>query len=104
MRKGRSRAPFLLYFVIRYFSLHADPVHPVPHSNAIDGVPLLQAIDDIHPRHHLAEHRIAAIEMRLRCVRDEELAAACVGTVESHVADAATVGTLVYLVSYGLYR
>ena len=41
------------------------------------------------PVHHMAEHRIAAVEVRLRGMGDEELAAAGVGPVERH-ADRAT--------------
>ena len=83
--EGRVCDPrFHALFFIWIALLPAAPRDAVPHPDAGDGVPLLQPIDHVHPRHHLSEHGIAGVEMRLRRVRDEELAAAGVLPVERH--------------------
>jgi len=40
--------------------------HPVPDPHTPDDIPLLNPIDHVDPLDHVAEDRIAAIEMRLR--------------------------------------
>ena len=64
--KGRSRGPFS-------FLVRVSRRGPVPDPDPLDQVERLDAIDDVHAVHHVAEHRVARIEMRLRRVRDEEL-------------------------------
>src|SRR6476646_1447159 len=46
------------------------------HPDRGDDVVLLDVVDDVHPLTDLPEHRVNPIEMRLRRVADEELAAA----------------------------
>jgi hypothetical protein len=45
----------------------------VPNSDALDNIPRLNPIDDLHPLHDRTEYGITRVEMRLRRVRDEEL-------------------------------
>jgi hypothetical protein len=57
-KRGRPSPPFLLYRLLQGI--------PIPHAHALDRIPLLNPIDDIHPVHHLAERGIPRVEMRLR--------------------------------------
>ena len=59
-------------------------VHTVTDPHVPDHIPLHQLIDDVHPVQDAAKHRVACVEMRLRRVRDEELAAAGVLPIEGH--------------------
>src|SRR5437763_11239067 len=62
---------------------------PVDH-NRLDAIAALGLIDDrVHPVGDAAEDRVAAVEMRLGRVRDEELRPARVGTRKSHAERAA---------------
>ena len=57
-----------------------------------DAVAALGLVDDrVHPVEHTAEDRVAAVEVRLRRVGDEELRAAGVGPGEGHAHRAARV-------------
>ena len=72
---------------------------PVPDPHAPDDIPLLNPIHDVQARDDAAEYRVAPIEVRLRRVGDEELAAAGVGPVERHPDSATKVRQLVDLVA-----
>ena len=78
--------------------------HPVPDPHAPHHIPRHEPIDDVHPVHHVAEHRVARVEVRLRRVRDEELAAAGVLPVERHADGAAQIRPLVDLVANRVAR
>src|SRR5258708_31766292 len=81
---------------------HADPAPPPPLPNHI---PLLNLIDDVHARDDAAEDGVLRVEMRLRRVRDEVLAAAGVRPrIERHADGAAQVGALVELVADRIAR
>src|SRR5258708_4087025 len=83
-------------------SLVPVPRHrlPIPNSYSPNHVPLLQLIDDVHARNHAAEDRVLRIEVRLRRVRDEVLAAASVGPrIERHADRAPQVRAFVQLVA-----
>jgi hypothetical protein len=48
---------------------NADPslhLFSVPDPDPLDDVELLQLVDDVHAVHHLAEHRVLGVEVRLR--------------------------------------
>src|SRR5215216_3111715 len=57
------------------------------------------AVDYVHPFDYLTEDRVTAIEVRLRRVSDEELAAAHVLARQCHADSARLVTTEIYLVS-----
>lgn len=52
--------------------------------NALDAISAREAIDDVHAFGDLSENRVAAIEMRLRPMGDENLAAARVFARQGH--------------------
>src|SRR5205823_5596287 len=59
------------------------PEHKSP-VDAPNALRLRHAPERREPRDHPAEHRVRAVEMRLRRVRDEELAAPSVGPRQRH--------------------
>ena len=65
---------------------------PGPDRDPLDHVARPDPVDDVHAGHHLAEERVAPVEVRLRRERDEELAAAGVLARERHAHGAAAVG------------
>src|SRR5829696_7150299 len=65
-----------------------------------DAVAAHDAVDDVHPLDDAAEDRVAAVEVRLRRVRDEPLRPARVLARERHPDRAAAVGRLVDLAAY----
>src|SRR5258705_13851968 len=65
-------------------------------------IPLLNQIDDVHPVDDVAEGRVERVEMRLRRVRDEELAPAGILPRERHADRAPHERTLVQLVADGV--
>src|SRR3954468_5653138 len=74
----------------------------VPDADPLDHVERLEVIDDLESVHHLAEHRVLGVEVRLRAVRDEALAGAGVAPLERHPDRAAQVRTIVELVADGV--
>src|SRR5690606_9969470 len=69
------------------------------HLHSRDRVFLHDAIDDVHSGDDASEYRIAAIEMRLWRVCNEELTAARVGPGECHAQSASLVAKQVDLIA-----
>src|SRR5260221_4992242 len=77
---------------------------PVPDLDALDDVELLDPVHHIHPVHDPAEDRVLRVEVRLRGVRDEELAPARVGPRQRHPYRAAHVRPIVQSVAHRVAR
>lgn len=48
-----------------FFSI-LPPARAVPDADALDGISLLNLVHDLHPVHHVPEHRVPRVEVRLR--------------------------------------
>src|SRR3954466_5619662 len=79
-------------------------LHAVPHAHTPHHVALAQLLDHFHAPDHLAEDGVPSLEMRLRTIRDEVLAAAGLLSVERHAHRAAQVRPLVELVAERVAR
>ena len=89
---------------------HAVTIKTTPTMDALvnrnpdNSISLKDAIEHLASATQLPEHRIPAIEMRLRRVGHEELTAAGIGTRERHAEGASHVAMRVELVADGIPR